>query len=280
MAKLLFISGPLTGKYVSLDQQKTSFGRSPEADVVVADPEIEEVHFNVLREMAEYFVVDNNSTHGTLLDGARVKRAKIVHRSRIQFGKHVIVFFHDLTPGLSPAGGFDKAVKGTKESGSAEVRFIEGPVAGKRVSISATRTAFGRSKSCDVCLADAEKSISRHHFFVEREADKFYLIDNNSVNGTWLNGQKITRAELSDGDQIRVGPHLIRFALTKTEALPIASVSATEAARPSQETISLSSGSPRTSHVFVVRSLVDAVRSADYAAERLKIGRGPDCDVV
>src|SRR5436309_13476385 len=239
MAKLLFIQGPLTGKSVALDQQKTSFGRSPEADVVLADAEIEEVHFNVIREMAEYFVVDNNTAHGTLLDGNRITRAKIVHGSRIQAGQHVIAFRHELAPSRTASVGLDRAAKEeTEKPGDAEVRFIDGPVAGKRVPIKATRTAFGRSESCDVCLADPEKSISRNHFFIEREADIFYLVDNNSVNGTWLNGQKITRAELSDGDQIRAGPHLIRFAFTTIAVSPLAPVIAAEAARSSEETLS------------------------------------------
>src|SRR5947208_8640680 len=170
MAKLLFIQGPLTGKNISLDQQETSFGRSSEADVVLADPEIEEVHFNVIREMAEYFVVDNNTAGGTLLDGNRIQRAKIVHGSRIQAGKHVIVFRHELAPVRTAAVGLDRtAQEETEKPGAAEVRFIDGPVAGKRVPIKTTRTAFGRSESCDVCLVDPEKSISRNHFFIERE---------------------------------------------------------------------------------------------------------------
>lgn len=56
-----------------------------------------------------------------------------------------------------------------------------------------------------------EKGVSRQHAFVIRRDGSLYLVDNNSANGTFLNGQKLVAQQprvLRDGDDIRLG-HLV-----------------------------------------------------------------------
>jgi len=65
------------------------------------------------------------------------------------------------------------------------------------------RMVIGRLKSCDVCLADA--NISRQHAVLEREGVGWVLLDMGSTNSTLINGAKVTRARLRDGDIITVG---------------------------------------------------------------------------
>ena len=57
-------------------------------------------------------------------------------------------------------------------------------------------------------LVDDPKIISRKHAQIEQEGDRFYLVDLGSVNGTKLNGQRITpkeRKPVWDGDVIEFG---------------------------------------------------------------------------
>ncbi len=64
-------------------------------------------------------------------------------------------------------------------------------------------TTLGRSNSNDIVINDT--SISRLHVRVENRGGQYYLVDNNSSNGTFLNRRKVTEAPLKDGDNIMAG---------------------------------------------------------------------------
>lgn len=64
-------------------------------------------------------------------------------------------------------------------------------------------TTVGRSSSNDVVID--ETSISRLHFRLENRNGRYFLLDNNSSNGTFINRRKITEAPLKDGDTIIAG---------------------------------------------------------------------------
>ena len=65
------------------------------------------------------------------------------------------------------------------------------------------RLVVGRLKSCDICLADV--NVSRDHAAFEREGLDWALRDLGSTNGTLVNGAKISRQRLRDGDKIVIG---------------------------------------------------------------------------
>ncbi|MCX6999322.1 MAG: FHA domain-containing protein, partial [Candidatus Sumerlaeota bacterium] len=50
-----------------------------------------------------------------------------------------------------------------------------------------------------------QESISRQHAKIEKVDDVFFIVDLNSSNGTMVNGQRITRHELKEGDVITLG---------------------------------------------------------------------------
>lgn len=64
--------------------------------------------------------------------------------------------------------------------------------------------SIGRTSESDVALDN--QSISREHALVEHEGGRDYLTDKGSTNGTWVNGEKITkRTQITDKDEIMVG---------------------------------------------------------------------------
>jgi pSer/pThr/pTyr-binding forkhead associated (FHA) protein len=71
------------------------------------------------------------------------------------------------------------------------------------------RTVLGRGKSADVLLLDP--SISREHSIVFTEGEQFFIEDNGSANGTYVNDQRVSKVELNEGDLIRLGTKLIIF---------------------------------------------------------------------
>ncbi len=80
------------------------------------------------------------------------------------------------------------------------------------------RVTFGRSKTCDCVLT--HPTMSREHFYVERNNGKLFLVDQGGENGTYVNGERVSWVELKEGDNIRAGPFTMSFedAEARTEA--------------------------------------------------------------
>lgn len=64
-------------------------------------------------------------------------------------------------------------------------------------------TTLGRSASNDIAIKDP--NVSRHHAEILRQGDKCILSDLDSTNGTKVNGKRINRHTLKDGDDITLG---------------------------------------------------------------------------
>ena len=74
-------------------------------------------------------------------------------------------------------------------------------------------------------------SVSGHHARIVAEGTSFVLYDEDSTNGTYVNGQKVSRAALVNGDTIHVGRHILSFSDTPQTAAPL-EVVAREAGPP------------------------------------------------
>lgn len=68
----------------------------------------------------------------------------------------------------------------------------------------------GRSSQADIQLWD--HAVSRQHCRLEREGGTYILTDLGSLNGTYVNWQRVTRLPLADRDRIQVGNSLLQFA--------------------------------------------------------------------
>jgi chromosome segregation ATPase len=75
------------------------------------------------------------------------------------------------------------------------------------------RTTFGRMPDNDVHI-DAD-FISRHHAVALRAGSKTVIEDLNSTNGTYVNGQRVNRRTLKDGDLVTLGKTEFRYTLKK-----------------------------------------------------------------
>jgi FHA domain-containing protein len=74
---------------------------------------------------------------------------------------------------------------------------------GIRHEIDKRRFVLGRSKDCDIQLADP--NVSRRHAELRQEGSAYWLIDLDSTNGSQVNGHRTARAKLESGDTITVG---------------------------------------------------------------------------
>lgn len=70
-------------------------------------------------------------------------------------------------------------------------------------------TALGRSDDADVKVPSP--FVSRRHAVIGVQDGEVVIADAGSAHGTWVNGTRVARAVLQDGDQIALGPVPMRF---------------------------------------------------------------------
>lgn len=87
-----------------------------------------------------------------------------------------------------------------------EVRYPSG--APHEVELSGTVAVLGRDPSCDLVLNDAR--CSRRHAVIEAGPQGVSIRDAGSANGIYVNGKKVERAQLADGDVVRLGEVFIK----------------------------------------------------------------------
>jgi pSer/pThr/pTyr-binding forkhead associated (FHA) protein len=68
---------------------------------------------------------------------------------------------------------------------------------------------IGRSPASDIQLEDP--SVSRRHAVVAHRAGRTVLLDDRSMNGIYVNGQRVSEAVLNDGDWIAIGHVSLRY---------------------------------------------------------------------
>jgi pSer/pThr/pTyr-binding forkhead associated (FHA) protein len=80
---------------------------------------------------------------------------------------------------------------------------------GQAQTIAKERVVLGRSRDCDVQLSDP--NVSRRHAEVRQEGSSFWVVDLDSTNGIEVNGKRVKRAKLSDGDTFTLGTTDVTF---------------------------------------------------------------------
>jgi hypothetical protein len=80
---------------------------------------------------------------------------------------------------------------------------------GDRREIDKRRVLIGRSRECDIQLDDA--NVSRRHAEIRQEGATFWVVDLDSTNGVEVNGRRLKRAKLEDGDRIVMGSTEMTF---------------------------------------------------------------------
>ena len=93
--------------------------------------------------------------------------------------------------------------------GSALLVVKRGPNAGSRFLLDKDVTTAGRHPESDIFLDDV--TVSRRHAEFRRERGRFSVRDVGSLNGTYLNRERIDDTELSGGDEVQIGKFRLVF---------------------------------------------------------------------
>ena len=207
-------------------------GRDPLADIAVTEPRISWQHATVERIKDGWLLLDTGSTNGTYVDRQRVSRVPITGTCDVRLGHPddgpVLTFRVDggaASPAVGPAGTAmwqdepiavrpsppsppqaPEAPHATPETPLVSERFSGSGRGPSRVmSVPARKLRIGRAPDNEVVVSDL--SVSRYHAELRRtRRGDFEIVDLDSHNGTFLNGQRVTSAPVSEIDLIGIGP--------------------------------------------------------------------------
>jgi pSer/pThr/pTyr-binding forkhead associated (FHA) protein len=103
----------------------------------------------------------------------------------------------------------DQAAVDALPPGSALLVVRRGPNSGSRFLLDSDVTTAGRHPSSDIFLDDV--TVSRRHAEFVRSGDGFAVRDVGSLNGSYVNRERIDEAGLSGGDEVQIGKYRLVF---------------------------------------------------------------------
>jgi ABC-type multidrug transport system ATPase subunit/pSer/pThr/pTyr-binding forkhead associated (FHA) protein/ABC-type multidrug transport system permease subunit len=173
---------------LALTRDPLTIGRHPTNQLVVDVPTVSSEHAIVEYQAGVYHLVDRGSRNGTFVNGQRIDAIDLKDGDLIRLGE----------PGSN-------AVTLTYRAGQApQTASLD------QFDLAAHDTlTIGRAADCDLLLDSP--LVSRHHARLERSGATHVLIDLGSTNGTYVNSQRIDRAELRAGDVVQIGPYRFTY---------------------------------------------------------------------
>jgi pSer/pThr/pTyr-binding forkhead associated (FHA) protein len=117
---------------------------------------------------------------------------------------------HVVTPTEEREADEDFKVSPDELAGSAALLVVrKGPNEGSKYMLDAEVTRAGRHPDSDIFLDDI--TVSRRHAEIVRQADGFHVLDAGSLNGTYVNRDRVEEAKLSNGDELQIGKFKLVF---------------------------------------------------------------------
>jgi pSer/pThr/pTyr-binding forkhead associated (FHA) protein len=210
-------------------------GRSPQCDLPVDEPLASRQHAEIVMEKGVYWIRDRGSRNGTLVNGEKIgERRKLKDGDEIGIGEVRLKFLFDRNGGdagdpddeatrvasFAQSGkkqpGQKVVGKGDKGSMQVKLRVVDGPLHGGVFRDWVSPLSIGRGLENHVVLLD--DAVSSAHALIVQEGEKYFIEDLNSANGTFLDGVKVQRTRLSNGQKIKIGTSTLAFELVDLRA--------------------------------------------------------------
>jgi pSer/pThr/pTyr-binding forkhead associated (FHA) protein len=102
------------------------------------------------------------------------------------------------------------------EPGTGMLVVVRGPNAGSRYLLDRAATTIGRHPDADIFLDDV--TVSRRHAEVLRGPDGVLVKDLGSLNGSYVNGERVEERGLTTGEELQIGRFKLLFVGAEGEA--------------------------------------------------------------
>jgi pSer/pThr/pTyr-binding forkhead associated (FHA) protein len=206
------------------DQGRIVLGRGAGSDVRLPDRTVSETHAFIRLEGSDYVILDNGSTNGTVVNGARIVsgRPKIVRNGdligigeyvlSVQTGVSVTVpTSAERTAALARRLVREIRVPSAPDLSPPRLTVLNGEQAGQFCEIprAPARLIVGRARSCQFFINDPD--VSREHMEVIRDLDGVLVRNLDSKNGLIVADQRISAIRLKNAVELILGTTKLRF---------------------------------------------------------------------
>jgi pSer/pThr/pTyr-binding forkhead associated (FHA) protein len=162
-----------------------TIGRSSKNDIVINDATISNEHAVItLRDNGEICIKDLNSTNGTFVNGRRISSPTLITASdTVSASNSKVDWLAFLNSGQAGGGGAKKTQMNATTTGNSKT--------------------IGRVSDNDIVMP--YDNVSQHHArLVRNPGGDVVIIDNQSTNGTFVNGSRVQTATLHHGDTVMI----------------------------------------------------------------------------
>jgi pSer/pThr/pTyr-binding forkhead associated (FHA) protein len=192
-AWLTIVSGRIPGRQFRIDKNVVNLGRSEECDVgLFGDRRVVGRHACIERDGQAFLLKDLSRREGTYLNGVGIDREVLHDSDIIRIGDYQLQFRSRIvakTP-IRIARPYYETITTTSDGGPRPVHAYLQTRSGQRFSIPAGRPIrLGRDDDNDVVLPDGQ--VSRHNAIITQTAQRFFIKDLGSTNGTSIGGQRL-----------------------------------------------------------------------------------------
>lgn len=150
---------------------------------------------------------------------SRPARDASIHRDGEQRHDATQTFGHDSDLSFVPFGAelteVEQSAIAALPTGSALLLVRSGAMAGARYLLDTDVTTIGRHPEADIFFDDV--TVSRRHAEITRSGSSFEIIDQRSLNGTYVNGERVDRSELVNGSELRIGKFRLNFFISPAD---------------------------------------------------------------
>jgi pSer/pThr/pTyr-binding forkhead associated (FHA) protein len=218
-AHLVMKQGPQMGKRVELWKEVTTIGRSRECDIFLEDLTAHRKQASILRTDQGYLLRDDHGSGDSLVNEQSITSHLLVDGDVLCFGNTRLTFYgHEGTRPFQLASSRGQERKLLRKTDPDTSSIAKLDLANGRGTIGSydlreVETTIGRSRECNIFLEDL--AVSRLHATIRQVTDGGYEIeDRGSATGTFVNGMRITRYHLIEGDIVHIGASHLKFRRT------------------------------------------------------------------
>ncbi len=180
-----------------LNKQVMTIGRESGCDIVIAEPVISGMHAQIVREGNDLVLIHPHPARGKTLNGLWYQGQRL--RGDQQFRKRLVqgdIFRIGDQHGTLVTLTYNDGIAHQQETLLPEMQPI--PLTSNRLTI-------GRTPENTIVLNHPQ--VSTYHAVLDKLEGGYRIIDTNSTNHVYVNGQRVTNQLVRTGDEIRIGPY-------------------------------------------------------------------------
>jgi len=197
-----------------------TIGRDPKSDIVVNEDRVSWQHAVLKLDRGSWVLEDTGSTNGTFVGTQKVQKITLDGETTVRLGHPVDGPELSCSTGAPPRPRIVIAAKPVMAAAAAPVMAVGASTASHREPSVIRRLPtkvlrIGRAPDNDIVVFDL--SVSRYHAELRRTANAYQIVDLDSHNGTFVNGQQVGSAPLTEGDIVGIGPSTFRLSGTELQ---------------------------------------------------------------